>query len=65
SIKKFEQLVIEAAITGDDNILYSAMIMNPLIPSDHKAQSVMNEMLEAHKRYLPQFFKEAVHDETK
>ncbi|MFN2746508.1 6-phospho-beta-glucosidase [Bacillus sp. z60-18] len=59
SMKKFEQLVIKAAVTGDENTLYSAMIMNPLIPSDHKAQTVMNEMLEAHKHDLPQFFEEA------
>ncbi|MGU9560538.1 family 4 glycosyl hydrolase, partial [Lactiplantibacillus pentosus] len=28
-MKKFEQLVIEAAVTGDYNTAYSAMITNP------------------------------------
>ncbi|MDN5387667.1 MULTISPECIES: 6-phospho-beta-glucosidase [Bacillus] len=64
-MKKFEQLVIEAAVTGDYNTAYSAMITNPLVSSDHIAQKVLDEMLEAHKRYLPQFFEEVRAHETK
>jgi 6-phospho-beta-glucosidase len=32
------------------------MTINPLVPSDAIAKSILDEMLEAHKEYLPQFF---------
>ena len=54
-MKSMEQLTIEAAITGDRGTLLQAFTMNPLITSGMTAQTVMNELLEAHKRYLPAF----------
>lgn len=33
------------------------MTINPLVPSDKVAKQILDEMLEAHKEYLPQFFK--------
>jgi 6-phospho-beta-glucosidase len=32
------------------------MTINPLVPSDRVAKLILDEMLEAHKDYLPQFF---------
>lgn len=54
-IKSFERLVIEAAVTGDYNKALVALTINPLIPSDKMAKIVLDELLVAHKDYLPQF----------
>jgi 6-phospho-beta-glucosidase len=32
------------------------MAINPLVPSDTAAKQIFDEMLEAHKEDLPQFF---------
>ncbi|MBS5987085.1 6-phospho-beta-glucosidase [Clostridium paraputrificum] len=54
-IKTFEKLVIEAAVTGDYHTALMAMSMNPLVPSDKMAKILLDELLVAHKDYLPQF----------
>lgn len=55
-MKTFERLVIEAAIKGNRDLAVTALNMNPLCPSDEIANTVIDELLEAHKDYLPQFF---------
>lgn len=57
TIKTFERLVCEAAVTGNRDLAVTALNMNPLCLSDHDAGTVVSELLEAHKKYLPQFFK--------
>lgn len=57
-IKSFEKLAAKAAAFGDYQAALLALGINPLIPSDDLAQVVLDEMLEAHKDYLPQFKKE-------
>ncbi|MGR4031270.1 6-phospho-beta-glucosidase, partial [Bacillus sp. ZZQ-131] len=52
-----ERTTIEAAVTGDYHKALLAMTINPLVPSDKVAKQILDEMLEAHKEYLPQFFK--------
>ncbi len=56
-IKSFERTTIEAAVTGDYHKALLAMTINPLVPSDKVAKQILDEMLEAHKEHLPQFFK--------
>ncbi len=56
TIKTFEHLVCEAAVTGNRDLAVTALNMNPLCASDHDANAVIDELLEAHKKYLPQFF---------
>lgn len=56
-IKSFERIAIEAAVTGDYNLAVLALTINPLVASDTLAKKIVDEMLEAHKKYLPQFFK--------
>ncbi|MET3696337.1 6-phospho-beta-glucosidase [Bacillus oleivorans] len=56
-IKSFERVAAEAAVTGDYHTALLAMTINPLVPSDTIAKQIVDEMLEAHKDYLPQFFK--------
>lgn len=56
-MKSMEELTIEAAVTGDYGTLLQAFTMNPLITSGPTAKQMMDELLEAHKEYLPAFFK--------
>lgn len=57
TIKTFERLVCEAAVTGNRDLAVTALNMNPLCTSDNLANIVIDELMEAHKKYLPQFFK--------
>ncbi|MFY0781191.1 6-phospho-beta-glucosidase [Peribacillus simplex] len=57
-IKSFERMAAEAAVTGDYHTALVAMTINPLVPSDTIAKKILDEMLEAHKEDLPQFFNE-------
>ena len=54
-IKSFERMIAEAAVTGDKNLAIAALNLNPLCPSDKIANVVIDELIEAHKDYLPQF----------
>ncbi|HAA0390825.1 TPA: 6-phospho-beta-glucosidase [Listeria monocytogenes] len=56
-IKTFERLTAEAAVTGDYDKALLAMTINPLTPSESVAREMLDELLEAHKEYLPNFFK--------
>ncbi|EST52045.1 diacetylchitobiose-6-phosphate hydrolase [Brevibacillus panacihumi W25] len=56
-IKSFERVAAEAAVKGDYHLALLAMTINPLVPSDGVAKQILDEMLEAHKDYLPQFAK--------
>ncbi|MEH7376293.1 6-phospho-beta-glucosidase [Neobacillus drentensis] len=56
-IKSFERVAAEAAVTGDYNLAILALKINPLVASDSIAKQIVDEMLEANKKYLPQFFK--------
>ncbi|HCQ5550433.1 TPA: 6-phospho-beta-glucosidase [Clostridioides difficile] len=54
-IKSFEVLAAKAAVYGDYESALLALCINPLIPSDDLAKTILDEMLEAHKDYLPKF----------
>jgi 6-phospho-beta-glucosidase len=55
-IKSFERVAAEAAVTGDYKKAVLALTINPLVQSDKLAKEIVDEMLEAHKEHLPQFF---------
>ena len=55
-VKMYELLTVEAAVHGDRNSMYQALLTNPLGPSADKVQEVMEDMLETNKQWLPQFF---------
>ena len=57
-MKAFELAACEAAVTGDYGKALHAMMINPLVASQATAKIVLDELLEAHKDYLPQFFKD-------
>ncbi|MTW86022.1 6-phospho-beta-glucosidase [Virgibacillus dakarensis] len=54
-MKSMELCVEEAAVTGNYGLALQAFTMNPLIPNGETAKRVLDELLIAHKKYLPQF----------
>ena len=56
-LKAFEILTTNVAVSGNYNDALVAMSINPLVQSEITAKKILDEMLEAHKEYLPQFFK--------
>ncbi|MCL1936748.1 MAG: 6-phospho-beta-glucosidase [Defluviitaleaceae bacterium] len=56
-MKSFERMVVEASVEGDIEKAILALSINPLTPSDKLAKEVTMKLLDAHKKYLPQFFK--------
>lgn len=54
-MKNMELTTIEAAVTGDYGLALQAFTMNPLITSGKTAKRILDELLIAHKQYLPQF----------
>jgi 6-phospho-beta-glucosidase len=54
-MKAMEEITIEAAVTGDYGKALQSFTINPLVPSGDIARTLLNEMLVAHKKHLPQF----------
>jgi 6-phospho-beta-glucosidase len=57
AVKSYELLTVEAAVHGDREAAYQALLVNPIGPKGDKIQSVLDDMLETHRAYLPQFWK--------
>ncbi len=55
-IKQYELLTVEAAVHGDRNAAYQAMLVHPLGPTADKVEAVLDDLLNTHRAYLPQFF---------
>jgi len=56
-VKAYELLTVEAAVHGDREAAYQALLAHPLGPKADQVQNVLDDMLETNKAYLPQFFK--------
>ncbi len=54
-VKMYELLTVEAAVRGDKNALYQALLTHPLGPSADQVQAVLDDLLETNRRWLPQF----------
>jgi 6-phospho-beta-glucosidase len=57
AVKAYELLTVEAAVHGDRDAAYQALLVNPIGPKADKIQEVLDDMLETHREHLPQFFK--------
>lgn len=57
-LKAYEKHAVKAAIYGSKEEAMRALVMNPLVGDLATAEKCFDEMLEAHKDYLPQFNKE-------
>lgn len=57
NLKAYEIVASQAAISGDYGTALLAMSMHPFVQSEAIAKPLLDEMLQAHKEYLPLFFK--------
>ena len=57
TIKTYERYTVKAALNGSKDDAIRALMANPLISDVDAAKACFEEMLEAHRAYLPQFFK--------
>ena len=54
-MKSFEQLTIEAAITGNRHTAWRALVLNPLIVSGEKLEQALDEVIAHNRQWLPAF----------
>jgi 6-phospho-beta-glucosidase len=54
-VKMVELLTVEAALRGDRDALYQALLAHPLGPSADRVQAVLEDMLATNRQWLPQF----------
>jgi len=55
-VKAYELLTVEAAVRGDRDAAYQALLAHPLGPAADRVQAVLDDMLETHRAHLPQFW---------
>ena len=63
-IKAYERLAANAAVHGDRNAAFQALLAHPLGPGADRIAEVLEDLLETHRRYLPQFWKETGADDA-
>jgi 6-phospho-beta-glucosidase len=56
AVKNYEELTVEAAVSGDQAMAIDALMMNPLVGSYPKAQAYLDRVLENERDYIPKFF---------
>lgn len=54
-VEQVERLNVEAALTGDVKLAVEAMRLHPLVNEAKKAESLVRQLISAHKQWLPQF----------
>ena len=55
AVKNYEQLTVEAAVTGSRETALLALLAHPLVGDWDLAKCLWDEMFEANRNYLPQF----------
>src|SRR5688572_32470596 len=56
NVKAYELLTVEAAVHGDREAAYQALLAHPLGPTADKVQAVLDDHLETHRVHLPQIW---------
>ena len=56
AVKSYEILTVEAAVHGNRDAAYQALLTHPLGPAADKVEEVLEDMLQTNKAYLPQFW---------
>ena len=57
AVKAYEMLTVEAAVHGDRNAAYQALLVHPIGPKADRIQAVLDDLLDTHREHLPQFWK--------
>jgi len=55
AVKAYELLTVEAAVHGDRDAAYQALLVHPLGPAAGDVQDVLDDLLETGRGQLPQF----------
>ena len=55
AVDAYEELTIQAAVTGDEDLAQLALLSHPLVPSWDVAKALWQDLKAAHRPYLPQF----------
>jgi len=56
-ILNWQELTVDAALSGDKNLLYQALLACPYVHNMKASKAIMDELLHAHAEYMPQFKK--------
>jgi 6-phospho-beta-glucosidase len=56
-VKSYELLTVEAAVHGDWDAAFQALLAHPLGPKADCIQTLLDDMLTTNRKYLPQFWK--------
>lgn len=51
-VKAYESMTVQAAVTGDRNTAYQALLLNPLMPNAVECEAVLSDVLETNKQFL-------------
>jgi 6-phospho-beta-glucosidase len=51
-IKAYESMTVQAAVTGDREAAFQALLLNPLTPNATGCRALLNELLEINRPYL-------------
>jgi len=55
-VKAYELLTVEAAVHGDRDAAYQALLVHPLGPAAGRVQAVLDDLLETNRALLPRFW---------
>jgi 6-phospho-beta-glucosidase len=55
AVKAYEELAVEAALTGDRTVAVKALLAHPLVGRFELARDLVAALLDANQRYLPRF----------
>jgi len=61
-VKSYEILTVEAAVRGNREAAYQALLAHPLGPEAAQLPMLLDEMLEINRRFLPQFWPDTRRD---
>lgn len=54
-VKAYEELTVEAGVTGDYNTALKALTIHPLVNDALRAKKVLDDIIKENKAYLPQY----------
>jgi len=54
-ILNWQELTVDAALSGDKDLLYQALLASPYVHDMKAAKKTMDELLVAHAEYMPKF----------
>lgn len=55
AVKAYEELAVEAAVTGNYYTALQALAIHPLVPSSTTAKELLDDIINENKEYLPQY----------